>query len=332
MAQIFLSYAREDAPRIKPLVDAIEHAGLSVFWDRQIPPGRSWRDYIGAALGDAQCVLVAWSNDSVGSKWVVEEAEEAERRQVLVPFLLDPVVPPLGFRSIQAADLTAWDGAAESASLTSLLDHIRKLLVKTTAHEHAPIELSSAELPTQRKSRLTRRSAVVTAAAALTTVAVIGVGVWRTHQARLPSSEPTNQLSQPSPEPTDQLSRPLSAGGQVAFNLDKFRELRDYAYGSQGLNMDAAAAEKWAESRLKEDPDFDLQRFDTLVDYAYSASGLDLTRSGAAEWALTRLRENRSFDLKKFQELMMYAYGATGLNLSRSAAAEWALAKMQQSK
>jgi hypothetical protein len=37
MADIFLSYAREDESRVQPLADVLAQHGWSVFWDRRIP-------------------------------------------------------------------------------------------------------------------------------------------------------------------------------------------------------------------------------------------------------------------------------------------------------
>lgn len=105
MADVFVSYAREDEARVAALVRLLEGHGLGVFWDRQIPPGRTWRDHIGRALTEARCVVVAWSASSVASDFVAEEADDARQRGVLVPVLIDDVLPPLGFRSVQAADL-----------------------------------------------------------------------------------------------------------------------------------------------------------------------------------------------------------------------------------
>jgi hypothetical protein len=51
-------------------------------------------------------VVVAWSRDSIDSAWVSEEADEGKKRGILVPCLLDAVESPIGFRSIQAADLS----------------------------------------------------------------------------------------------------------------------------------------------------------------------------------------------------------------------------------
>ncbi len=130
MTDIFVSYAREDAARIQPLIAGLERRGWSVFWDRRIPAGETWRSYIGTALEEARCVLVAWSRDSTGSSWVSEEAEDAKQRGVLVPVLLDDVAPPRGFREIQTADLRRWTPGEASPEFDQLADDIGRLLAR----------------------------------------------------------------------------------------------------------------------------------------------------------------------------------------------------------
>lgn len=108
MAQVFLSYATEDWERVKTLADALGKAGFSVFWDRTILPGDMWRQVLKRELEGAGCVVVAWSQKSIASPWVLEEAEIAKDR--LVPVRLDPVALPFGFGQRQAADLVHWKG------------------------------------------------------------------------------------------------------------------------------------------------------------------------------------------------------------------------------
>ena len=79
MADVFISYAREDIEKVRPLVGAIEGTGYSVFWDRIIPAGMTWRQFTGKALDDAKCVVVVWSKASVVSDWVIEEADDPLR-------------------------------------------------------------------------------------------------------------------------------------------------------------------------------------------------------------------------------------------------------------
>ncbi len=108
MSDIFISYAHEDQERVKPIVNVLEKHGWSVFWDKTIPPGKTWDNYIGKALEESPCVLVVWSHSSIQSDWVKEEAEVAKKKGLLVPLFLDTVEPPMGFRRIHAADLSDW--------------------------------------------------------------------------------------------------------------------------------------------------------------------------------------------------------------------------------
>src|SRR4051794_40491275 len=85
VADLFVSYAREDRARVAALVALFEGESWSVFWDHDIPPGGTWRSHIGRALQQARCVVVAWSERSVRSDWVIQEAEEGKERGVLVP-------------------------------------------------------------------------------------------------------------------------------------------------------------------------------------------------------------------------------------------------------
>ena len=87
MADIFLSYAREDIERAEKLAAALAREGWSVFWDRTTPAGQDWDLYIEAALREARCVVVAWSGNSIHSRWVREEARLGLRESALVPVL-----------------------------------------------------------------------------------------------------------------------------------------------------------------------------------------------------------------------------------------------------
>jgi hypothetical protein len=99
-ADIFISYSSNDLPKIKPIAKALEEYGWSVFWDRTIPAGKTWRHIIAEAIESARAVLVVWSNTSVDSRWVQEEADRGLERNILIPILIDNVKPPLGFGNI----------------------------------------------------------------------------------------------------------------------------------------------------------------------------------------------------------------------------------------
>ncbi len=133
MADIFLSYAREDLDRVSVLAGALQTLGWSVWWDRTIRPGRSWDQVLEGELDSARCIVVAWSKSSVGSDWVRSEAEEGTRRQILIPVLIDEVRVPLAFRRIQGADLTGWNGHEDHAGFRNLQEAVAELLARPPA-------------------------------------------------------------------------------------------------------------------------------------------------------------------------------------------------------
>jgi TPR repeat protein len=128
MSDIFLSYAREDQSWAEMLAQTLEGRGWSTFWDRTIPIGKTWRETIGSELDGARCVVVLWSKTSIESGWVQEEADDAKRRGVLVPILIDNIQPPIGFRSIQAAHLENWDGTQPTQAFRRLIADIAALI------------------------------------------------------------------------------------------------------------------------------------------------------------------------------------------------------------
>jgi len=142
MADIFVSYSKEDAERARQLVQHLSAQGWSVFWDRNVPPGKQWRKVLEAELMPAACVIVLWSKNSIGSSWVDEEAQEGRKRSVLIPARLDPVEPPFGYKNIQACDLTGWHGEVGSSALQALIAEVRNLLRNRKS--------ASVELPTFR--------------------------------------------------------------------------------------------------------------------------------------------------------------------------------------
>jgi hypothetical protein len=129
MADVFISYAHQDERRAERIAGLLEAQGLSVWWDRDIPPGKTWDQVIGTALDAAGCVVVLWSNASLQSDWVKDEASRGAARKALVPVLFDHVTSPLGFGRIQAAqfsDCEADDDHPEvRAFLAAVSAHVR---------------------------------------------------------------------------------------------------------------------------------------------------------------------------------------------------------------
>ena len=68
MADIFVSYAREDRPRVKPFIDLLLAQNWSVWWDRELVPGHTFENVIDSEITDASCVIVFWSKNSIISE------------------------------------------------------------------------------------------------------------------------------------------------------------------------------------------------------------------------------------------------------------------------
>lgn len=124
MTDIFISYARTDRPRIEKLAAALHRAGYSVWWDKHLSPGTHFTQETEAILNDAKVVIVAWSQTSVGSMWVADEATVGRDRSVLVPIAIDRVDPPIGFRQIQTLPLAGWNGDERAEAFIELVSAI----------------------------------------------------------------------------------------------------------------------------------------------------------------------------------------------------------------
>jgi hypothetical protein len=215
MTDIFMSYAREDEGRVKGLVSALEQQGWSVFWDRRIPSGETWRIYIGKELDDARCVIVAWSRHSVNSTWVTEEADDGKRRGVLVPVLLDSIEQPRGFREVQAADLTDWEPGRPSSRFDELVQDIGRRLrgAPNLPRDRLLVESPAAQgvredeiLQGSRKAYSKRLIFAVAAVVLLTTVALGLYLSFRASVADYPTPPQERRLG-PKPEEKDNESR-----------------------------------------------------------------------------------------------------------------------------
>ena len=130
MSDIFISYAREDREKAELLAGVFAQQNWSVWWDKVISPGKKYAEVIGAELASAKAVVVLWSRVSVVSDWVKDEAQEGANRNILVPALVDKVDPPYGFRQVQTADLSDWDGSSGHAELQSLVRGVGSLISK----------------------------------------------------------------------------------------------------------------------------------------------------------------------------------------------------------
>lgn len=142
MAQIFLSYNRQDIEIAKMFSDAFESAGLTV-----------WRDLTSLRVGDvydiktenalkaASAVVVLWSPRSVASDWVRAEAIVARRNNTLVPVMIEDCERPVMFEIVQTADLTNWRGQIDDMNWQTFLADVRQFVSKSAMNVNLPTTL-----------------------------------------------------------------------------------------------------------------------------------------------------------------------------------------------
>jgi hypothetical protein len=142
VADIFLSYKREDVDGARPLVAVLEACGWTVFWDPQILSGQGWEAVLAREIEAARCVVVLWSHRSVESSWVFREAGTGAARGILVPVLIERVAQPEPFRALQAADLVGWRGQATDQVIEVLIRGITELIGRPADLMLWPLDLN----------------------------------------------------------------------------------------------------------------------------------------------------------------------------------------------
>lgn len=172
MATVFLSYDHDDVQRAAPIAAALEKAGHSVWWDRHIHGGAAFNDEIEAAVEEASAVVVLWSERSIRSTWVRDEAAEGRDQNKLVPVLLDAVKPPMGFRQFQTIDLSRSGRAPNSGSVQQILDSIHKVGGILQARSPAPTPTAKAKSPSRFTGRIGRRAGFAIAALVVAAIAL----------------------------------------------------------------------------------------------------------------------------------------------------------------
>jgi len=143
MADVFISYARQDEATADRVAEALRGGGFSVWKDDELPAHRAYADVIEERLKSAKAVVVLWSAESVKSQWVRAEADSARSAGTLVQASLDSSIPPLPFNQIQCADLKGWNGEDEAAGWRKLKASVAALARPPKAESAKPAKRRS---------------------------------------------------------------------------------------------------------------------------------------------------------------------------------------------
>ena len=145
MADIFISYKREDRPLVRPLVRTLQERGFTVWWDSRIETGENWITLIKRALDAAGCIVVLWTPQSVGpdgiylSEVVTAEAEQGRRKNILLPVRMQNGPRPWLHELRNEEDLSNWQSNVDDPALDRLAAVSRPFV----EHEHLLSHLNS---------------------------------------------------------------------------------------------------------------------------------------------------------------------------------------------
>lgn len=176
---VFLSYSRGDIDRSRPVIALLESAGFDVWWDGRLEGGENYLATTETALETADCVVVLWSQTSVASHWVRDEAQRGRERGCLVPLSLDGTIAPLGFRQFQLLDIAGWSGDAAAPEAQKILTAVSRRTGDAPLAESAPVIPPSPPAPTATTGggiSMSRRTALI-GGAGLAGAAALG-GAW----------------------------------------------------------------------------------------------------------------------------------------------------------
>jgi hypothetical protein len=203
VTDVFISDANADRDRAERLASALGALGWSVWWDRRIITGQAFDQAIERELETAKSVVVLWSNHSIASEWVKNEAAVAAERGVLVPATIESVRLPLEFRRKQTADLSDWNGEPSHGGFQALCEGV------STAIGSAPLPQ-----PIRRQGQKLRWNPRWGLAAIAILVVAVGLGVYAIVPWRTITPMPTAQHDRSeSGTPTESQKPPSTVAG-----------------------------------------------------------------------------------------------------------------------
>ena len=108
VAQIFVSYSRQDQGFVSRLIESLKGYGYTTFFDELIAPGQDWQAALTHALQSADALVAVISQTSSRAPFVMTEIGAAlayareSGRMLVIPVILGDTEIPAPLRSVQA--------------------------------------------------------------------------------------------------------------------------------------------------------------------------------------------------------------------------------------
>lgn len=212
MADVVISYGREQEPMAATVARALEADGYSVWWDHDIPAHRAYASLIEEKFQAAKAVIVIWSPAAVQSEWVRAEADLARSQQKLIQVSVQGTIPPLPFSQIQFAPLQAWDGSPDHPEWRRVRASLRTLCGGDAGPQPQRPPEPPPPAPPRPPTPAPRQPVMLIVVAGLLAAAVVGLVVTRQPApAPAPTAEPAAATSDPAPAATAPAPMPAPA-------------------------------------------------------------------------------------------------------------------------
>lgn len=148
MADVFISYKREERQAVERLAQELRKLGLDVWFDASLNAGEAFSDEIDREAHAAKAILVCWSPTARESQWVKSEALIGfEQRKLAACYVAGPdgFYPPTPFNSIHAEDLRAWVGTPSNthAGYKSILRRIGALSGRADIESYGALDVQA---------------------------------------------------------------------------------------------------------------------------------------------------------------------------------------------
>ena len=145
MADVFISYKKEDSTIAEGVVAGLQSEGFSVWWDDSLTPKTAWDADLEREIAAAATVVVLWTPRSVGSEWVRTEAHYGQDRGKLIPVMMEECSIPIAFMLRQTVSLKDWHGDRSDRSWRKLLTWIADLTATKPGNANIPQALGAAQ-------------------------------------------------------------------------------------------------------------------------------------------------------------------------------------------
>lgn len=138
MADIFVSYKREDRAAAERLAQSLEQLGFDVWWDFELISGDQYRNVIRAVIDQCSAAIVLWSKRAIESDFVMDEATYAKAKSKLCPVRIENVDLPFGFGQTHTCDLSDWDGSSGHAGFEALIRAVEGRVGRKAVRQNDP--------------------------------------------------------------------------------------------------------------------------------------------------------------------------------------------------